>query len=200
MSVWNRRSRLDRLATMDPENRLAQRKALHEVSRITGEFVPDDTQAITPDKVLDYIFGGKAVLTVKSLKTGKHITYKVAQKVTKAKGPDGKTVKKREDFFFVSVMTGSDNNTFTYLGVVARTKGIVKTTTKSSFTDNDPATKVIQWVINRPTHKDLRVFHDNTCGRCSRRLTVPTSIKSGIGPICEGKIREEKRAKLKDGR
>lgn len=198
--TWDRAARQDRLARMDPENHMARRMAQIETSRITGKVIPCETQAITPSGVLDYIFSGKAVLTVKSLKTKKHITYKVKQKVVKIKDLNGKkTGERREDLFFVNVMTGNDNNTFTYLGVVARAKGIVKTTTKSSFKDSDPATKVIQWVINNPMHTDLRVFHDNSCGRCGRRLTVPTSVKTGIGPICEGKIREEKRAKLKDG-
>lgn len=32
----------------------------------------------------------------------------------------------------------------------------------------------------------LEVWHEGRCGRCGRALTVPESIASGIGPVCEG--------------
>ena len=34
----------------------------------------------------------------------------------------------------------------------------------------------------------LTVFHDGKCGRCGRKLTVPESIQSGLGPVCAGQV------------
>ena len=34
----------------------------------------------------------------------------------------------------------------------------------------------------------VSVHHAGRCGRCGRKLTVPTSIESGFGPDCLGKV------------
>jgi hypothetical protein len=34
----------------------------------------------------------------------------------------------------------------------------------------------------------LEIWHEGRCGRCSRKLTVPESLKSGFGPECAGKV------------
>jgi hypothetical protein len=34
---------------------------------------------------------------------------------------------------------------------------------------------------------ELVIRHNGSCGRCGRKLTVPTSIKAGIGPECAKK-------------
>ena len=31
---------------------------------------------------------------------------------------------------------------------------------------------------------NVTVWHEGKCGACGRKLTVPDSIKSGIGPVC----------------
>lgn len=33
----------------------------------------------------------------------------------------------------------------------------------------------------------LQVWHEGRCGRCGRKLTVPSSIETGLGPECAGK-------------
>lgn len=186
----------ERNARLDPENAMARIKARYAQSRVTNRPVEcEATQALTPAMILNYIYSGKAVFTLKSLKSNKHMTFQVAQKVDKK--PGTRKIIKRYDLFFVSCMTRGDNHTFTYMGTTTRDTKLVKLTRKSKFTIDDPAFRAINWALNNPTHPDLRVFHDNSCGRCGLRLTVPESVKTGIGPICAGRIQEEKRAKLR---
>ena len=32
------------------------------------------------------------------------------------------------------------------------------------------------------------VWHEGSCGRCGRKLTVPESIENGLGPVCAGLV------------
>jgi hypothetical protein len=32
------------------------------------------------------------------------------------------------------------------------------------------------------------VYHEGRCGRCNRKLTVPESIETGLGPECASKL------------
>ena len=34
----------------------------------------------------------------------------------------------------------------------------------------------------------VKFLHQGKCGRCGRALTVPSSIESGLGPTCAGRI------------
>lgn len=35
-----------------------------------------------------------------------------------------------------------------------------------------------------------RIYHLGRCGRCGRALTVPSSVESGFGPECAGRVGE----------
>ena len=37
------------------------------------------------------------------------------------------------------------------------------------------------------TEAGFDVHHEGKCGKCGRPLTVPESVKTGLGPICSGK-------------
>jgi hypothetical protein len=43
------------------------------------------------------------------------------------------------------------------------------------------------WAWRHPDSDKLEVWHEGRCGRCGRRLTVPESIESGLGPECATK-------------
>jgi len=36
--------------------------------------------------------------------------------------------------------------------------------------------------------KGFALHHEGKCGRCGRKLTVPLSIETGIGPECASKM------------
>jgi hypothetical protein len=42
-------------------------------------------------------------------------------------------------------------------------------------------------VTDGPMPAELEVWHQGSCGKCGRPLTVPESIASGIGPVCASK-------------
>ena len=51
-----------------------------------------------------------------------------------------------------------------------------------------PSRKAFTWFWNRlRADADLsqcEVWHEGRCGRCSRVLTVPESLQTGLGPVC----------------
>lgn len=119
-----------------------------------------------------FIYAGNATFTLLNSKTGNRFTYKVR----KSKG---------NDIFFVSVLTGSNNDVdYTYLGFIKMGDFILSK--KSKITDNAISYKAFKWFFinmgNLPEF--IQVFHKNKCGRCGRTLTTPDSIKRGIGPEC----------------
>jgi hypothetical protein len=136
-----------------------------------------------------FMIAGNAVVTFKSLKTGTHFTYKISP------APDQATGEPRKDFFFVGVLSGSDNTSdYKYLGFFNTTQMVYRHgTAKSKIAADASSAKAFAWVFNqvfirREMPDDvLEVWHEGKCGRCGRRLTVPESIASGFGPECRGR-------------
>jgi hypothetical protein len=137
----------------------------------------------SPDDAKRFIYGGRAVVTIESEKTGMHYTYKISQKTD----DDGKKTP-----FFVSLLTGPDNtNDFTYIGVLG-SDGAVKTTKKSSLTAESVPVRALGFVTKHIVEGRMPpqalVRHEGKCGCCGGALTVPESIDRGIGPECWSKL------------
>ena len=122
---------------------------------------------------------GNATITLESLKSGSHFTYKVREK--ESTSPNGGTV------HFVSLLSGADNeNDYRYLGLIREGRFVL---TKNSKVGIDaPSFKAFNYFWNFD-HGDvippqLVIRHEGRCGRCGRTLTVPSSIDLGIGPEC----------------
>lgn len=129
-----------------------------------------------PIDALTFVKGGNSKFTLVSPKTGTRFTYKV-------KKP--KTSNGNDDFFFVNLLTGSNNETdYTYMGVIANNK--VKLTAKSRVSVDAPSYKALEFTLRHLVHNNLPVefWHEGKCCRCGRTLTVPESIERGIGPEC----------------
>ncbi len=132
---------------------------------------------------LHYMMQGKATITVQSRKTETRFTFKI-----KRANPDQPTV---PSVFFVSVMTGPDNEaSYSYVGILR--SGDFRLTAKSKFGEDDPRVKAFAWVFGNLRQlklpESLEIWHEGQCGRCGRKLTVPSSIESGIGPECSRRI------------
>lgn len=127
-----------------------------------------------------FVTAGRAIVTFHNPATGGRFTYRVEQ---------GKKI--FEGAFFVSVLTGSNNETdYRYLGMI-RQNGEFSVTRASKISADAPSAKAFGWVWNRFAGGDLKgveVLHEGRCGKCGRTLTVPESIKTGIGPTCAGKM------------
>jgi len=149
----------------------------------------DNTNKLSPENVLPFLLGGRALLTVHNEKTGTHNTYRVTA--------PGKTAEAREkaSVLFVSVLTGPENTTnYTYAGIILRDSGVFRSTAKSKLAESTPSVAGFKWVLGRAKNDTLRdfphvsVLHHGRCGTCGRVLTVPESITSGLGPICAGRM------------
>lgn len=124
-----------------------------------------------------FIFGGKALFTVKNEKTQNRFTYKI--KASK----DGKV-------FFISTFFGCDNESsknYKFIGTIFdRTKFVIGK--KCKVNPEHLSIKGFDWFFrNLRAHTlptDCGVYHSCKCGRCGRTLTVPESIESGFGPEC----------------
>jgi hypothetical protein len=140
-----------------------------------------ENQITSAAQAKTFIFAGRAVFTVKSAKTGTHITFKV------------KRPKKDADIHFVSVLDHADGvGGYTYLGLIK--DGNFRTTAKSVYhtETSAPAVTAAAWLFSQLQRGELsprcELLHEGRCGRCGRALTDPDSIKTGIGPECVKKM------------
>jgi len=135
---------------------------------------------------LKFMFAGNSTFTVVNTKTENRFTFKVK-----------KSKDKDSNLFFVSVLTGPDN--YTYIGTVV--EGIYKHGKKSVISTDAQSVRVFDYVLNKlklgKLQEFVEVWHEGTCGKCGRVLTVPSSIENGLGPECIKSLsKQEKRDKF----
>ena len=138
---------------------------------------------MTPTDLRTFMTAGAATFTVTSLRTGNRFTYRV-------------TVTDRDPSqFFVSVLTGSDNeHDYAYAGMMTAGLGLTARQTRGSkIGATAPSWLGFLWLLARinadADFSELaEVDHMGRCGRCRRALTVPESIRSGLGPVCAEKV------------
>jgi len=124
------------------------------------------------------MLAGNATMTLVSKKTGTRYTFKVRA------AKDGK-------LHFVSLLTGSNNeNDFSYIGIIPQDKRF-RTTAKTAAPESAPV-KGFGWAFSKLAAGEmpeaLEVWHEGKCCKCGRKLTVPSSVASGIGPECAAKM------------
>lgn len=131
-----------------------------------------------PVDVSRYLLAGHATLTLKSLKSGEHLTYKVT------------LAPEKTDFYFVGLLIGSDQE-YAYMGVLtnpAHGAPVFRLTGKSKYNEQSRPVLAFRFFLNHLVHPSMEVRHEGSCGRCGRQLTHPESIDRGIGPECWGKM------------
>jgi hypothetical protein len=120
---------------------------------------------------LRFILGGNSTVTFVNSKTDNRFTYKIKKS-------------KDSDLYFVSLLNSPDN--YVYIGVIIPNgfrygKG-------SSISSNAQSIKVFSYVFHNLLNDTLldyiQIWHEGKCGKCGRKLTVPSSISTGIGPEC----------------
>jgi Family of unknown function (DUF6011) len=127
-----------------------------------------------------FMLAGNATFTLKSKKTGTHFTFKVRAPKDEGKPDNG--------FRFVSLMTGSDNeSSFSYFGYFRR--GVfLHGGAKAKVGHDAPGVTALRWAWAELSQDrmpgQLEVWHAGCCGRCGRKLTHPTSLSTGFGPEC----------------
>lgn len=144
-------------------------------------------QLTAAEAALNYILAGNAYFTLRSKKTGTRFTFRA--------GKPKKAQKNSEDFWYLSLLNGPDNEAnYTYAANMKRDAlGLhVWHTSKTKVTAEAPSMVAFNWVMDSlmknhlPT--TLEIWHEGRCGRCGKKLTVPESVERGIGPECASKM------------
>jgi hypothetical protein len=129
-----------------------------------------------------FALAGKAILTLVSVKTTTRYTYRISA------NEDGTC-------HFVGVLTGPDNQRdYAYLGRISR--GVYwhgrKVPKAGDIAKDAPSNIAFDWAWRKLARgllpDQLEVWHESSCGRCGRPLTVPSSIHQGFGPDCAEKM------------
>lgn len=135
------------------------------------------------DQIKPFALAGNAILTLVSLATGTRFTFKIQ-------------ANEARNTYFVKVLAGSNNEgDYRYIGFIR--EGRFVHGGRKSFAKNDaPSVIAVGWFVRQilypaangvPKVDKLEVWHEGHCGRCGRRLTVPESIATGLGPDCASK-------------
>lgn len=139
------------------------------------------------NSIRNFVLAGNATFTVRSVKTGTRYTYKV-RVPKKGKNPSGVGP------YYVSLLNGANNtDDYAYMGVLnVKTMQLVPTFA-SRMTKEAPSWIALIWFLQRLVQggapcTTVEFWHEGNCGRCGRKLTVPESIASGIGPVCNGQM------------
>jgi hypothetical protein len=123
-----------------------------------------------PKDQLSYAFGGHAVFTLVSLKTGRRYTYKIERGT------------RNPEVFLVSILT--DGDTYVWLGYV-------KPHHTWHCRADTPAWGAFLWWLRAAKAgrtERVEIWHSGVCSRCKRTLTTPESISRGLGPVCAEKV------------
>jgi hypothetical protein len=140
-----------------------------------------NTFILSPASALSFILAGQATITIRKPSTGGRFTYKIS--IPRNQKPEEAKI------WFVSVLSGSDNTgDYSYIGFI-RDRKFFHGGAKAKARAGAPSVVVFEVVFNRNISRGvldpkLEVWHEGRCGRCGRKLTVPESIESGIGPEC----------------
>lgn len=137
-------------------------------------------QITIPADIAHYTFAGNSTFTLVSTKTGTRYTYKLQR----ADGEDeGRP-------WFVRVLTGSDNNSdYSYAGFIPGDKQDRIIKGKKGMNPSAPSVVALGWFLNKLANNQdalaqIEFWHEGRCGACGRKLTVPESIDTGLGPDC----------------
>lgn len=157
-----------------------------------GPFVAAPANLKTADNAKNFILAGNAYFTARSV-SGTRYTFRVS-----LPKKDPKEICKWchhapctcEPAWFVSYLSGPENSSdYTYLGMIRG--GKFSTTKASNRLINSQVYKAFRWVWEHLSNGQMppktELWHEGRCGRCGHLLTVPESIESGIGPVCESK-------------
>ncbi len=137
--------------------------------------------------ILTFIWAGNAIITLVSKATGQRYTFKISR--AEDNGSSSRP-------YFVALLTNPDNNSgYTYLGLVPsdglHAYSALLLTKASKLKNGSTPVRAFRYFLScldKGKLEKLEVWHEGKCGRCGRRLTVPESIASGLGPVCAGMV------------
>jgi hypothetical protein len=135
---------------------------------------------LSGENIARFALAGNATLTLRSASTGTRFTFRVRSAPESRNG---------QPTWFVHLLVGSNNTSdYRYIGFI-RDQKFIHGAGKSYVNSDAPSVIAFGWFVRtvlfeQRVHEKLEVWHEGTCGRCGRKLTVPESIASGLGPEC----------------
>lgn len=131
------------------------------------------------------------LVTLVSKKTGTRFTYVIKRKEPNADG-------QADEVWFVDLLNGPDNRKdFAPLAVLVMRRGLLSYyhARKSRIGATAPSAVAFKWVLEHVVVRgseqaltQIEAWHEGACGRCGRRLSVPSSVELGLGPECAEKV------------
>jgi hypothetical protein len=116
-------------------------------------------------------------ITITNAATGQHRTFRIKTQKADAKFAPGERI--------VSLLTGPDNEqSFTQFGFV-KSNGYIALWNKYRTATFRTYCRMLRYPGEYADRCEY--LYEGRCRRCDRKLTVPESIKSGIGPVCATK-------------
>lgn len=145
-------------------------------------FLPPDDQ-----RIVNFIFGGKATLTIRNEITKNRFTYRITKrKGTRSSNPS-------LEVYWVKVLTmidGESEESYKFIGALSKQQGF-KYSKRSPISEDAKSVKAADYYFNRllgksefGLHPQIKAYHSGRCGLCGRVLTTPESIDTGFGPEC----------------
>lgn len=128
--------------------------------------------------MLDKLTTHNGTWTITSHATGEHRTFKVKTVKDKEHPLHGKRI--------ISLLSGSDNES-DYIGFGFVFDKYIAVFKKHRGTQYEKLARFLEHADQAEANGKITVQHSGTCRMCNRKLTVPESIASGIGPICAGR-------------
>jgi hypothetical protein len=143
-------------------------------------FIPENE--LRGKQLRDFVFAGNSLFTLLNEETGNHVTFRIKKH-------------KEDPIWFVSTLGQYGKQVF--IGTCGSSKKY-KHSQNSDISQNDQKVVVFEWFLNKffnnqDKYPTVKIYHHGRCGACYKTLTTPESIKSGIGPICGGKMRKVNR-------
>lgn len=134
-------------------------------------------RVVSPEQIRAFVLAGNALFTFKSLRTGKHYTFKVREARPLANLPPA--------HWNVSVLAGRDNTRdYKWIGRIDR-EGVF-----FGGLEHTDSFRAFAWCWEHLERcgERFEFSHAGRCGRCGRLLTTPESVAAGIGPECQDKM------------
>jgi len=141
--------------------------------------MPNTRKNMTPEEIKRFIFAGKASITMSSTECDFEMVYRITHP------------KKDKKTWFVNINTAELPKTrLRYVGYISdRNPHTLVHTSKSKFNQFSKEWFVFVWLLGvvhdiyEPL-SNVRVTHNDFCGRCGRHLIDDKSVERGFGPIC----------------
>lgn len=148
---------------------------------------------LSGEVALSALTAGRAVVSLRSQRTGEFRTYRVSKFDTSPhfsvdyrvvaglnRDDDGRVTLRLDGWTRIGILYVNDE------GVPHRFVRNMKTPVNSITIDG------FHWMVDRLVNKTwddekAEIWHEGQCCKCGRRLTDPESIRLALGPICRGR-------------